>query len=467
MSRLREISGHWGILPLFFMAMESAWLTALFDLIARAGEKPAGVPLELCCLLYPAAYLCGRFIRPRELPRLKEWALGAALGLLATVLILKPVLFAQQSWHILGWSLETITRPPWTSWFLAAGCGGFVWLRGWFLSGKRVNLKGMAGAFQAGLVVFLVVLPFLGVMGLSAGRSWLLVSGFFVFGLSGLWLAGRIENRETGADRGGATWFVLVALALGAVLVLGYAVWSIVDRDLLEILLRPFVWLWERFVELMSYLSTLLPKPKPMVIPGRGTAANVAPQPFRNPLLDLTWLKNVAEFVFLAATSTIVGMALFRTLTDLVAWLRRRFARNAAPAVESSDYGFLDDLKVLFLALFSWLKRLLGFLTKKPKEGPRVSPEAKTVREIYRRFLIWGRAKGSPKDGGATPYEYQAQMSRILPERQDELGLLTEAYVLVRYGGINPGPELIRMVRVSWRKIKSSAPLELIEESQP
>ena len=461
MIRLKEIAGNRGILPLFFMAMECAWLMALFDLVSRGGEKPANIPLGLACLLYPAAYICGRVVRPRNLPKWKEWALGAALGLLGAALLLKPVLFAGQ-----GWTLETLTRPPWTSWILTLICSGFVWLRGWYLAGKRVDLKGMACAFQTGLVVFLVVLPFLGVLGLGAGKSWLLVSGFFVFGLGGMWLAGRTAG-EPGAGQSSGTWFVLVVLALSGVLVLGFAVWSLVDRELLEILVRPFVWLWERFADLMKYISTLMPKPKPMALPQHGAAApNLALPTEKNPLLDLAWLRHVAEFVFIAATSAIVGMALFRTLTDLVAWLRRKFARNVNVAVTSSDYGFLDDLKALFLALFSWLAKLMSFLWKRPEKGPEVSPEAKTVREIYRRFLIWGRSKGTPRETGTTPYEYQARMSLVLPERRDDLSLLTEAYVLVRYGGVIPGPELIRLVRAAWRKIKSSTPLEILKESE-
>ncbi len=468
MSKAETISREREAMPLLFMAMETAWLIAVFDLLDQAAGSPARLSPGWSCILYPAAYFWGRLVRPRGLSRFRGLLAALVPAILATALTAKLILLPGQGRDPSLWTREVLGPASWPAWLLIPGCGGFVWLRGWYLSGRRVDFKGLAGGFQMGLAVFLAALPFSGLMGASPARIWALLSGFFVFGLGGLWLGGRMRPGDRRGESGTASWLVLLILSLGAVLVLGFALWSLVDRELLEILVAPVIWLWERFMDLMAFIGRILPKPEPVPLPDKGAAApHLAPPPFKGLLVDLAWLRRLAELLFITATLTIVGMALFRSLTDLLKWLGRRLSGPSPEAVTASDYGLLDDLKALLRGLYAWLRRLLRWGRKKEARGPAVSPQAKTVRDIYRRFLIWGGNRGRPRAPSRTPYEYQAEMSRILPGREDDLGLLTEAYVMVRYGGAEPGPDLINLVRAAWKNIRSSKPIQQTKEAEP
>ena len=468
MRRAEAISWERELPPLIFMAMETAWLIVVYDLLNLAAGSPARLSPGLCCLLYPAAYLWGRLLRPRNLSPLKKLFLDLTAAALAAALTAGLVLLPPSALDLSLPLREIVGRAPLAGWLMALGWAGFAWLRGWYLAGRKVDYRGLAGGFQMGLAVFLVALPFSGLLGTGTARIWALLSAFFAFGLGGLHLAGR--SRSGAQDRGApnAPWLILALLALGAVLALGYAIWALVDRELVELLISPILWLWDRFSDLLALLARLLPRPKPVPLPDNwATIPHLAAPPFKGPPLDLAWLRKVAEFVFIAATLAIVGMALFRSLTDLLKWLRRRFSGPAPEAVTVSDYGLLDDLKALFRALLSWFGRLFRRRRKGADELAGLSPEARTVREIYRRFLLWGKSKGRPKGPSLTPHEYQALISLALPGREDDLGLLTEAYVLVRYGGTEPSPDLTALVRTAWKKIRASKPIEQTGETKP
>lgn len=462
----RTVGWEREVLPLLFMAMESAWLIVVYDLLNLAAQGQARLSPGWACLLYPMAYLWGRLVRSRALNPLRQELLGLTLALPAVVVLTGFILLDRPAQALFRPPLETLGLATAAGWLMVLGWTGFAWLRGWYLAGRKVDFRGLAGGFQMGLGVFLAALPFTGLLGIGTGRTWVLLSAFFVFGLGGLYLGGRTRTGGRPAGPAEIPWLVLALLSLGAVLALGYAIWALVDKELIQLLISPILWLWERFTDLLDLLARLMPKPKPAPLPDNwATMPHLSAPPPQGPPWDFAWLRKLGEFFFVGATLLIVGMALFRSLTDLMRWLRNRFSGPGPEAVTVSDHGFLDDLKALLRGILAMLRRLFSRSGRTPDPLAGLSPEARTVREIYRRFLAWGRSKGNPRSPSQTPYEYQARMSLVLPGREDDLGLLTEAYVLVRYGGVEPGPDLLDLIRGSWKKIRSSKPIVIKEET--
>jgi len=440
--------------------MEVCWLAAIFlalDSLAPADQPP----LALAAWLYPAAYFLFRWDRLRTWPFRRELAAGLAGGSLALVLTVKVLLLADLSFLDPAWPLEGLARASVSKLilkrllFILIG-GGFAWARGWILAGRRVNLKGLLTGFQVGLVVLLVTM-FLASQGpVSIPAAWALIMAFFALGLTGLWLARSLEMARVEGLIAPRPWSVIVTATVGLVLLLGFLVFALVDRDLLNLLLQPLAWLWRLFIRLIDFLVSLLPKPGQLErLPEMGQAIPRAAPEEHNPLLDFRWVRIVAHIFFTVSWVCLVAGVLFRGLTDLLRWLRRRWDQTPGLALEASDYRLRDDLR----ALLGWLKGLLVRLWRRVlkwrRPGPAAGGEASSVRDVYRRLLDWAAARGLTRTGQETPYEYLERLSLALPEGAEDFGLITESYVRVRYGLHRPDPATMNLVRESWRRIKA------------
>lgn|GEM_PF-1278216 len=441
-----------------FIALEMSWLGAIVLFMEDLVPGPGRASLGLVCWLYPAAYLLARKGLARGWSWKRELGWGSALGLLALAAGLS-LLFPVRSFFTgpgfgPGISLLELKRSV----IVVVG-GAFVWLRGWYLARKRVDRAGMAAGFQTGLVVLFVVLFLTGMKGEPWPGLMGVVAVFLSSGLGGLWLARFRETAGRAGPRPGPSWFILAAGSVGLVLILGAVFMVLVDRSLLELLLKPLSWLWDQLVRLLTYLMSLLPKPKPLPLP----EMNLPLMPPRAPapsklLIDLSWVRPVAEVIFMGSSLTILAMSLFRVLQDLVSRLSRLTGTPGA-RFEASGIGFWDDLRNLWAGLrrlAGWLWDRLLLRGRRPEGRGQTNREGATVRGVYRHFIRWGAARGRPMAPAQTPYEYRADLAPLIPGCGRELDLLTETYVLVRYGRMEPEPDLVDQVRRAWRRIKSA-----------
>ncbi len=126
------------------------------------------------------------------------------------------------------------------------------------------------------------------------------------------------------------------------------------------------------------------------------------------------------------------------------------------------------DVEELRQSLWSWsglaaglmarLRALTGRL-RRPRREPTAadlftSPEARTVREVYRQFLGLMAGLGRPRRADETPLEFlgrvRPDLEPVVPEAEE----LTRAYLLVRYGERPlPRPATGR-IREGWVKIR-------------
>lgn len=137
---------------------------------------------------------------------------------------------------------------------------------------------------------------------------------------------------------------------------------------------------------------------------------------------------------------------------------RRRRAEAEVEEVRQSLWSWREALAGLRARLRALLDRL------RPKRvspapagvGPGLSPEARTVREIYREFLKLMGELGRPHRPDETPFEFLARVRSDLPGVEAEAEEVTAAYVRVRYGERPlPRPAAGR-IREAWVKIRRS-----------
>jgi hypothetical protein len=114
--------------------------------------------------------------------------------------------------------------------------------------------------------------------------------------------------------------------------------------------------------------------------------------------------------------------------------------------------------QVLGLLSALWL-RLFG---RKQLEAPAAQPAieipgeptARTIREIYRALLSWAAGRGYARKKDETPHEFQQRLHKGLSYSEPELGTITDAYSLVRYGEAVPEESEVTLVQGQWMALQ-------------
>jgi len=83
------------------------------------------------------------------------------------------------------------------------------------------------------------------------------------------------------------------------------------------------------------------------------------------------------------------------------------------------------------------------------------TPALHTIRELYRAFLRAAERRGYRRARAETPHEFRARLSTQEPLIGPELGIITEAYTLARYGGSSPENDELAKIEESWRNLES------------
>jgi len=112
--------------------------------------------------------------------------------------------------------------------------------------------------------------------------------------------------------------------------------------------------------------------------------------------------------------------------------------------------------------LLAWLAALWPFGRRRaaPVPAPPVAvlpatatPDALTVREMYRRLLRRGAALGHPRRPAETPREYLERLRRTPTIDGEEADLLTALYADVRYGDKGERPADIERATRAWERL--------------
>ncbi len=82
---------------------------------------------------------------------------------------------------------------------------------------------------------------------------------------------------------------------------------------------------------------------------------------------------------------------------------------------------------------------------------------ATIIRRIYTYLLNTAADLGQPRHKSETPYEFQQKLLQLFPNQVEQIGLITNAYVQVRYGEIPEEEGIIAMVEEAWSSIEKEA----------
>jgi hypothetical protein len=202
---------------------------------------------------------------------------------------------------------------------------------------------------------------------------------------------------------------------------------------------------------LMRDTSGSTPDFGPMIFPA---------SPRRPSLADFSWWEILRSLLFWAVT------------LGLVTYVVYRYARDHPELWEAlMSFGPIRALYELWMALWRRLgrwtqavrKRLPRGLARRRARRGREStarfpwPRARSPREwvlhYYLNALRQADKEGYPRRAPQTPLEYGEVLKPNLPDAQQEMDLLTQAFVEARYSQHSIAPDRVGRVRATWRRV--------------
>jgi Domain of unknown function (DUF4129) len=458
------------ILFLAIAGAEACWIvTALLLLDVKAAE--GSLPILWLLSFYPLALIIGKAFRYLPMSRSPLFFLNWTLWFVWCLALAKH--------HTAPF--EDLLEPAWLYSFasgifqvsslsshqLILVCSALLWWLGGRLLRLRFDFSTSLTEFQFGVAILLILFFFETQWDLNLPGLVPITMAFFVFSFAATaitharegagWLSGPFRSR----------WMILLIVTLLLILVGGMLIGALVKPDLLRLILSVFTTLWNTFWYLLfavlSFIVNLFSSDEPMKPPIMPSMPPVPAGPpewtkiFRIP----EWVRRLGGIVMMIMWSILILAALWSVSSQIIHWLRQRFDSMNDIEVEPMSGAFLDDLLHLFKGLFLLASRFFRFLLRpfrNKRELRAASHEISSIRTVYRRMMDWAASAGCPRDAAQTPHEYLQSLARWLPEAGQDFALITNHYVLVRYGDCLLNRDILDQIKTTWEKLRQVKP---------
>lgn len=231
----------------------------------------------------------------------------------------------------------------------------------------------------------------------------------------------------------------LIGVVLGLVFGLAFQLLLPIVALLEPLLNRLIIWLQSLFLGLGSVLSNVS---APALAPG-GQVPPAEPPP--------AWLETLQRIWPSIEVALLVAGAIL--LIVLVTRARRTSAARRAGVTEGEDSLAPDGQLLQRLrdrlaqspgALAGWI-RSMG-------SGRLLTHIA--VRRIYAQLLRMAARDGQPRRKDLTPREFLPTLVKLYPESASEIEIITEGYLVVRYGARKDDPGVRARVTQAWQQLR-------------
>jgi hypothetical protein len=474
--RVRRVSWRKQALHLGLAAMEACWLYPWLLFALGIGERAARVPFAATLFTLLLAFCVTRYFdhRATSLAWQRLWTI--VLALLCTLLLLRCYVYSSYqpmdfSWLArLVWELGNVLQRIHGS-FILTFASLLLWWRGIQLAQRDLGLQSIGFSFRVGIIAFLWLF-LVGILGTRIDAT-PFAFAYFALGLVVLGLA-RIE--EAGESRLGirspfdASWTGLLigaALVVVALSLLAARVFSVRNIAALLRQLRPAITLLARLASpLLIALAWILELVLTALI--RIFGAAFAQNPESQEVESLTsWIEELRQLrgpgqqgllatILQVLKWGFLGLIVVGALAAIalsISRMRRGAEDGRAAEFESvweSDGSAQDVRNALesrWRLLREELRARLAWL-----RGEEYA--LATIRQIYASLVKLATACGLARQDAETPYEYITRLRMVFPDSEEEIKLITGAYVQAHYGERPFSPQYVQRVRDAWLTIR-------------
>lgn len=258
-----------------------------------------------------------------------------------------------------------------------------------------------------------------------------------------------------------------VGLVLLLLTIIGGSIFSPAFFSTLQPAWQAISTIYDGFVSLLSQLAILLITPLfllatwlfshiPDQLPAIKQQQPVGPNPkhlSQNPISPNAIL----------AAKIVLPLLIILALVLLVAWalhkrkqIRISLNRRGGDIRESIwSWGlFWSQLRGMLRAFLARLFPKRASDAAMQLEEIYIPPAARTIREIYRALLHKAASRGQIRKRDETPHEFQFRLDQHDPQNEPQLGILTNAYALTRYGGNVPTEHELATLQQFWNELE-------------
>jgi hypothetical protein len=294
---------------------------------------------------------------------------------------------------------------------------------------------------------------------------------FFLAGLTTVALvrAEQIEQDQHGtASTLNARWFAIVSGAALLIVVVGGAIAAFIGGESLFLILGWFSPLWQavRFGALVTGIVLVKLAAPALNLFGAvieflslflaGLLGRMSEAVRDSGILEITEPEFVTPVATIEAATTgtagkyFVAFLMLGVILLVSLGLARAYRQATYAARESSrsrtEHGQTSDEPGFARRLLERLGILRQWRT------------AASIRRIYRQMCQTAASSGYPRLEAETPYEYLPALASVWPDHTDEIRLITEAFVRVRYGEIPESETELDEIRQAWARLAAVEP---------
>lgn len=466
------------VLYLGLAAMESCWLYPWLLFALGSSAATVGVSFAVVLLTLLLAFYVTRYFdrRAASLSWQRFWTLAMALGW--TLLILRIYVYTGYGTTDLRWLLRFVRElgnvmQRIHSSLVLTVASLLLWWRGIQLAQRDLGLQSIGFSFRLGIIAYLWLF-LAGLLGVRVDAT-PYAFAYFALGLVVLGLA-RIE--EVWSNRIGvrspfdASWTGLLvgaALLVVTLSLLAARLLSVENIAALLRQLRPAISALARLASpLLVALAWLLELILTALIRLFGAALGQELQPQDTESLT-SWIEELQRL-----QGSNAPQGLLATILQLLKWgfvslivvaalaaialsigrIRRGAEDGRAAEFDSvweGDSAGQDARNALESRWRRWREELRARLARLRGEEYSLA----TIRQIYASLVKLAAASGLSRQAAETPYEYSARLRLLFPDCDDQIRLITRAYVQAHYGERSFSPRYVRRVREAWVTVRT------------
>ncbi len=455
---------------LMLIIMDLCWITPVYSLLG--GNLLVHSPSTVFFIL-GTIYVLSTLIA--NIPKYVDVVMGVVQLALLAVLVLGVIWAANQLLYFNGaLSLEATIRRylselvrfsiPIKPELLLSLVLFLLWRRGFSLANHSIGLGLIRRSFRIGAIMLIVTGVFAALFSTDLPY---IAGGAFI--LSSLLAMGGARLATLGSMRGSkpvpfrrqwvlglivmASLMLVIAVSFGAFAAGPFASWiagalRALERSigaLLKVILAPVI---DFMGMLFTYFLSLF-EPQPEQDP---TAVDALEEGLEGPIAEIQRFTTDPEVAALLSTlGTVLGILI---IVGIIFFAVRKFRRESKPRIMGEE-----DLISASGSLSDYL-RGIGDRARQAFESVRgMNPAARLIaaariRIVYARLLRLGARLGEPRAPAVTPIEYLASLDRIFPASRDELELITEAYLRIRYGELPETSQQVEAVESAWSMVR-------------
>ncbi|MFZ0531906.1 MAG: DUF4129 domain-containing protein [Anaerolineales bacterium] len=468
---------------LMIILMEVSWVTPWFR--AMTPETYAVSALRVFLILVCIILFAHVIVRLMDYLRLKKsirQGLMIAFIFIGIIVGIKTLLYAHEPMSLVG----LLNRPlrsftdiktliPVEFIVIISVLVGF-W-RGLSIAQEHVGPSSVMDHFWIGIVMYVAFIFFNTIVtGETPGDF------FYLFLFSSLVAMCAARLTVVGMVRGGLEnkfnrfWFLGIILAASLVVALSSLLGGVIGDQfawigvlILGLFGSVLIFVWLLINPIVTYLITLLSNlfhnSKGIETLGDNLKRlNEMMSGLGQRILDMIGNSGIGLFVsrFGPAIKTIILVAIIViVILGVVAWMAINLWRDRERRLTGEDQKtsikaenilrmLLDILRQGWSEAINSLEQMTDF-----KHRQRIRAAAR-IRQVYAELMELCESLGHPRADAQTPLEYLPKLEKLFPEFQLEVGLITEAYLVVRYGQLPETRKEVEGVEAAWKKIHSA-----------